>query len=217
MTITLRDGDLALTIAPDRGAEVRSLEFRGVEFLYQAPWSPTPLPPQPIESTPWAQAWHGGWQFLWPNAGAECTVDGVQHGFHGAGSVAPFSVIEQDAARAVLRCELDDLVCERGFELQDGRVRATASIRNDGPRATSLIAVEHLILGGPPGSRGDAHRARGRSRHRAGVGRNAGSRLSALAAARRRRPLAPARDDLAVRRRARPAPPARPASPPPTG
>ncbi len=72
----------------------------------------------------------------------------MQHGFHGAGSVAPFSVIEQDAARAVLRCELDDLVCERSFELQDGRVRATASIRNDGPRATALIAVEHLILGG---------------------------------------------------------------------
>jgi galactose mutarotase-like enzyme len=148
MTLTLRDGDLALTIAPERGAEARSLEFGGVELLYQAPWSPAPLPPHPIDPTPWTLAWHGGWQLLWPNAGAECTVDGVRHGFHGAGSVAPFSVIEQDAARAVLRCELDDLVCERGFELQDGRVRATARIRNAGAEASSLIVVEHLTLGG---------------------------------------------------------------------
>jgi galactose mutarotase-like enzyme len=147
MTITLQDGDLALTIAPERGAEARSLQIGGVELLYQAPWNPAPLPPGPIGAVPWEQAWHGGWQLLWPNAGARCTVDGVRHGFHGAGSVAPFSVIEQDAARVLLRSELDGLVCERGFELRDGRVRATAMIRNDGAAATSLILVEHLILG----------------------------------------------------------------------
>jgi galactose mutarotase-like enzyme len=148
MTVTLRDGHLALTIAPERGAEARSLESGGVELLYQAPWQPAPLPPGPIDAVPWERAWHGGWQLLWPNAGASCTVDGLRHGFHGAGSVAPFSVIERDAARARLRCRLDALVCERTFELRDGRVRATASIRNEGAAATSLIVVEHLILGG---------------------------------------------------------------------
>jgi galactose mutarotase-like enzyme len=148
MTITLHDGDLTLTIAPERGAEARSLEAGGVELLYQAPWSPAPLPPGPIDALPWEQAWRGGWQLLWPNAGAACTVDAVPHGFHGGGSVAEFSVIEQDMARVLLGCELGGLVCERGFALRDGRVRATASIRNDGAEATSLILVEHLILGG---------------------------------------------------------------------
>jgi galactose mutarotase-like enzyme len=148
MTITLRDGDLALTVAPERGAEARSLRIGGVEVLYQAPWSPAPLPAGPVDALPWERAWHGGWQLLWPNAGAPCAVDGVQHGFHGGGSVAAFSVSEEETARVLLRCELGGLVCERGFELSEGRARATARLRNDGAEATPLIVVEHLILGG---------------------------------------------------------------------
>ena len=86
MTITLRDGALSLTVAPERGAEARSLEAGGVELLYQAPWEPAPLPSGPLEPVAWEEAWHGGWQLLWPNAGAPCTVAAVCHGFHGAGS-----------------------------------------------------------------------------------------------------------------------------------
>jgi hypothetical protein len=97
---------------------------------------------------PWERAWQGGWQLLWPNAGAACTVGDVRHGFHGGGSVAPFAVVEQGEAHARLRCELDGLVCERVYELRDGRVRAMASIRNAGAEPASLIVVEHLILGG---------------------------------------------------------------------
>ena len=66
------------------------------------------------------------------------------------------------------------LVCERGFELHDGRVRATARIRNAGAEATSLIVVEHLILGGRMAAEGTRIALEGGSRHRAGVGRNAG-------------------------------------------
>jgi hypothetical protein len=148
VAIALRDGELSLTIAPERGAEVRSLVTGGSELLYQAPWSPEPLPPHPVAAVPWERAWRGGWQLLWPNAGTPCTVDGVEHGFHGACSVAEFAVVECEAARAVLRCELGGLACERGFELSGGRVRATARIRNESSGAIPLIVVEHLILGG---------------------------------------------------------------------
>jgi hypothetical protein len=148
MTITLRAGDLSLTIVPERGAEVRSLAAAGVELLYQAPWSPEPLPPNPVAAVPWERAWHGGWQLLWPNAGAPCAADGVEHGFHGAGSIAPFAVSERDESRAVLHCELSGLACERGFEVHDARVRATARIHNESRGAIPLIVVEHLVLGG---------------------------------------------------------------------
>ena len=148
MTILMRDGDLSLTVVPDRGAEVRSLEFRGVELLYRAPWSADPLPPGPLDAVPWERAWHGGWQLLWPNAGPACMVDGVELGFHGAGSTAPFTVVESDATRAVLRCELGGLACERSFEVTAARVRAGARICNRSDAAIPLIVVEHLILGG---------------------------------------------------------------------
>lgn len=148
MTLTLLDGDLALTITPERGAEACSLEVDGVELLYQAPWPPQPLPPDPVDATPWELAWHGGWQLLWPNAGSPCTVGGVEHGFHGAGSIAPFEVIESAPAHAMLRCAIGGLVCERSFEVRDGAVRASARIRNESTTNVPLIVVEHLILGG---------------------------------------------------------------------
>jgi hypothetical protein len=148
MTIELRDAAIVLTIAPDRGAEVRSLEFGGAELLYRAPWAPAPLPDGPLAAEAWERSWHGGWQLLWPSAGAACTVDGVEHGFHGAGSIAPFSVAECDRQRATLRCEIDGLCCERRYDVRDGRVRATTQFANRGERTIQLVLVEHLILGG---------------------------------------------------------------------
>jgi hypothetical protein len=148
MTITLRDGALTLTIAPERGGEARSLVLGDVEFMYHPPWASAPLPAGPLAEVPWERSWHGGWQLLWPNAGSACTVDGADHSFHGAGSVAHFAVAEHSRRRARLGCVLDGLACERSFELRDGLVRATASIVNRSERTQPLVLVEHLILGG---------------------------------------------------------------------
>lgn len=149
MTITLRDGTLSLTIAPERGAEVHVLVLAGVEFMYHPPWASAPLPARPLDEVPWECAWQGGWQLLWPNAGTACTVDGVEHGFHGAGSVVAFDVTEHESDRASLRCELGGLSCERRFELRDGVVRATARLVNRSERTLPTVLVEHLTLGGP--------------------------------------------------------------------
>lgn len=148
MTLTLRDGAIALTIEPDRGAEIRSLQVAGAELLYRPPWAPAQLPQGPLAALEWERSWHGGWQFLWPSAGAACTVDGVEHGFHGAGSVAPFALADDDGRHALLRCELAGLLCERGYQVGGGRVRATSRLVNRSERTIPLIAVEHLVLGG---------------------------------------------------------------------
>jgi hypothetical protein len=148
MTITMRDGVISLTIAPDRGGEVRSLRAAGVELLYRPPWEPAPLPPGPLAAEAWERSWHGGWQLLWPNAGVACVVDGSAHGFHGAGSVAPFTVVQEDERHALLHCDLDGLSCERGYEVDGGRVRATTRVMNCGERTIPLITVEHVVLGG---------------------------------------------------------------------
>ena len=154
MTIELHDGEIALTIAPERGAEVRSLGLGGAELLYRPPWEPEPLPQGPLAAEVWERSWHGGWQLLWPSAGAACTLDGVEHGFHGAGSTAPFDLVECDRQRALLRCEIAGLFCERRYEVRAGRVRATTRFVNTGDRPSPLVAVEHLILGGPLATEG---------------------------------------------------------------
>lgn len=154
MTIALRDGALSLSIAPERGGEVRSLALGDVDFTYHPPWASAPLPPGPLAEIPWERSWGGGWQLLWPNAGPACTVDGVEHSFHGDGSVVPFAVTEHRRQRASLRCELGGLCCERTFELRDGAVRASTRVTNAGDRAQPLVLVEHLILGGPLAAEG---------------------------------------------------------------
>jgi hypothetical protein len=154
VTITLRDGSLSLTIAPERGGEVRSLVLGDVEFMYHPPWASTPLPAGPLAEVSWERSWHGGWQLLWPNAGSACAVDGVEHSFHGAGSVARFSPREHSRQRASLLCELDGLSCERTFSVSDGVVRATAHLVNRSARTQPLVLVEHLILGGPLAAEG---------------------------------------------------------------
>jgi hypothetical protein len=154
MTIELRDGDLVLSVAPERGAEVRSLVCGGAELLYRPPWAPEPLPDGPLAADVWERSWHGGWQLLWPSAGGACTLDGVEHGFHGAGSTAAFSVAECSVQHALLSCEIDGLRCQRRYEVRDGRVRATARFVNRGERPSPLVVVEHLILGGPLAAEG---------------------------------------------------------------
>ena len=154
MTITLRDGSLSLTIAPERGGEVRSLLLADVELMYHPPWASAPLPAGSLAEVPWERSWQGGWQLLWPNAGPACVVDGVEHGFHGAGSVAFFSVTEHSRQHASLRCELDGLCCERDFQVRDGAVRATTRLRNRSEGTLPLVLVEHLILGGPLAAEG---------------------------------------------------------------
>ena len=52
---------------------------------------PAPLPSASGEAsqTAWLDHYGGGWQELFPNAGAACTVDGRPHPFHGEASVVP--------------------------------------------------------------------------------------------------------------------------------
>ena len=43
----------------------------------------------------WLSHYRGGWQVMFPNAGAECTVDGLPHPVHGEVSSAPAEVLER--------------------------------------------------------------------------------------------------------------------------
>ena len=104
----VRDGALSWR-SPPIGAPRCARSVGGTELLYRPPWAPEPLPDGPLAADAWERSWHGGWQLLWPNAGVACALDGVEHGFHGAGSIAAFSVAECDGRHALLRCEIDGL------------------------------------------------------------------------------------------------------------
>src|SRR5688572_29229004 len=95
--VQLRNGALEVTLLPQKGAEIYSLnalQHSGVDLLWKSPWGLRP-PPVPSSSGPesqsvWLDYYAGGWQDLLPNAGGACTVDGAAHTFHGEASVVPW-------------------------------------------------------------------------------------------------------------------------------
>jgi hypothetical protein len=149
--LRLRNRHLEFVLDPERGAEGRSLKAGGSELLFQAPWVSTPTNPRAqTDEHAWTTAWPGGWQILFPNAGEECVVDGRQHGFHGAASLAVWRVEREREDRADLRWEDESgLIVERRVELVRRIVRATTTITNGGGAVAEFVMVEHLIFGEP--------------------------------------------------------------------
>ena len=100
--IELESGSLRVVVDPDRGGEIVFIgRPGGPNALFHEAWE-TPLPAgrsmtYGSGTLDWLSHYRGGWQVMFPNAGAECTVDGLPHPVHGEVSSAPAEVIEVSA------------------------------------------------------------------------------------------------------------------------
>ncbi len=106
--IWLRTAHLTVEVAASRGAEIRRIERPGGDnVLFRQDWQ------TPVRATDsisygstendWLSQWRGGWQELFPNAGAAAEALGVPLPFHGDVSSARWSVIERDATSVTLQ------------------------------------------------------------------------------------------------------------------
>jgi hypothetical protein len=149
--VELSTDDLTITIDPARGGVISSAFARraGVELLFRAPWAAGALDLADRDEEAWTTAWQGGWNVLFPNAGAACEVDGRRHPFHGAASFTPWAVVDRSDTSVRLRWGNDDgLTIERETSVAAGAVRVANVVGNEGPRSAPFMLVEHLILGG---------------------------------------------------------------------
>lgn len=95
--IVLSNAHLTVRVDIDRGAEITHIVPAGGEnILFHADWR-SPLPARTSQTygsdvLDWLSAYRGGWQELFPNAGAPCTVLGTPLPFHGEVSRAAWSV-----------------------------------------------------------------------------------------------------------------------------
>lgn len=150
-TTELMTPELAVQIDPERGGVISSARARraGVELLFQAPWPAGPQELADRDEEAWTTAWQGGWNVLFPNAGAACEVDGRTHPFHGAASFTPWTIVDRNDDAVRLQWGNDDgLAIEREVSLAAGTVRVENLVRNEGSRSAPFMLVEHLILGG---------------------------------------------------------------------
>lgn len=139
--LRLANDAIEVELDPDRGADIRSIRTPGgANVLATADWA-SPLPASRSVSygdpvSDWLSEYRGGWQELFPNAGAPCTVMGVPLPFHGEVSTARWEVIEQVADAVTLRTPTRlPLILERRMRLVPGRavlsVEETARVDAD--------------------------------------------------------------------------------------
>src|SRR5581483_7202083 len=126
--IQLKNEYVTVIVDVGHGAEIVQLTgLDGINILSAPNWM-TPLPARSSQSygsqtLDWLSEYRGGWQELFPNAGAACEVMGVPLPFHGEGSRARWDMewIEQDCS-VLLRCPARlPLVLTRRMRLDAGR------------------------------------------------------------------------------------------------
>lgn len=146
--IVLRSEELLVRVDPGHGAEVLDLvDLRtGRQLLGRPPFGSAPAAGGDLDEPTWTAGYRGGWQLVAPNAGNECVVDGVHHGFHGRASVDPWHVLGADAGSAAMSWRGHDLEIVRRLSV-DGDTLAVATEITATADGVPLVAVEHLAVG----------------------------------------------------------------------
>jgi hypothetical protein len=95
-SVTISSPELEVKVNPGVGGAITSVRHvtTGLEVLGTVPWPVVDAPLASLaahDEPEFLTRYTGGWPLLFPSGGDACTVDGVFHGFHGEGAVAPWA------------------------------------------------------------------------------------------------------------------------------
>ncbi|MDW3213855.1 MAG: DUF4432 family protein [Ilumatobacteraceae bacterium] len=160
--ITLHAGALTATIDESMGGELRQIELDGTPLLAEYEWD-SPVAASRSRSygdqrLDWLSEYRGGWQFLVPNAGAACVVDGVPLPFHGEWSRTAVDIDTVSQSEVSMRAGTRlPFVAHRTIALVDApdRVRITTTIENVSGERQPFVWGEHPAFVAGPGDRID--------------------------------------------------------------
>jgi galactose mutarotase-like enzyme len=161
--LTLRSAHASVVLDPDRGGELQSFTAGdSANLLFHADWrSPLSADDGPVYGSTeldWLSRYQGGWQVLFPNAGAEGVVDGVPVAFHGEASLARLEMLGADETscrlRAVARLPLE-LVRTVRMAPDRPAVLLEETVTNVGSRPVPFLWGHHPTFPAQPGARID--------------------------------------------------------------
>lgn len=166
--IHLANAAIEVWVDPGRGAEVVRVGAPGGRNLLFHDPARSPLRASHSTSygssqDDWLSEYRGGWQELFPNAGAACEVAGVRLPFHGEVSTARWQVHETTARSVVLSTPARlPFVLERRMELDGDRpvLRVTETVCNQSALAVPYVWGHHPAFDAVPGARIDLPAAR---------------------------------------------------------
>ena len=145
--IRLANAAIEVTVDAERGAEILSVARPGGRnVLATYDWA-SPLRASDSSTygdavADWLSEYRGGWQEMFPNAGAPCVVQGVALPFHGEVSRARWQVVSQTADEVVLRTPARlPLLLERRMRLAPG---AATLLIEETVRCDAAVPVDFL-------------------------------------------------------------------------
>lgn len=156
----LRTTHLAVVVHPSRGAEIRYLGSpEGPNVLFWQDW-PTPLRASRSISygdseRDWLSEWRGGWQELFPNAGAPAEALSVPLPFHGEASGARWEVLNATPTDVTLQTQsrLPLTLTRRMWLEPDKPVLHLEEIaQNDSELRVPFLWGHHPAFDGVPGT-----------------------------------------------------------------
>lgn len=158
--ITLAGVSIEVVVDPDRGAEISRVAAPGGDnVLFHGPsLSPLRASRGTGYGSPeqdWLSEYRGGWQELFPNAGADCVVSGVPLPFHGEVSQARWEVVERSERGVVLRTPARlPLVLERMMTVEADRpvLRIDETVTNESDLRVPFLLGHHPAFESLPGS-----------------------------------------------------------------
>lgn len=149
---------ITVMIDPERGASIdhigasKSHEDNVLaRYDWRSPNSVRTGPGYGNTAMDWLADFRGGWQVLTPSAGAESTVGGVLHPFHGDVSRANWNIVASNHESATLNTGTHGpLEVSRTVRIDSRlpKVFVSTTIRNDTPVAAPAIFVEHIAFVG---------------------------------------------------------------------
>jgi hypothetical protein len=147
--IILRSRDLLVRVDPSHGAEILDLIdlVSGRQVLARPAYPAAPARAGDLDDEEtWCASYKGGWQIVTPNAGAACNVAGQRHGFHGAASISPWQVLEENQDQLTVCWRGHGLEITRSMSVAGPVLTAETEWKTLGDRVP-VIAVEHVTVG----------------------------------------------------------------------
>ena len=147
--LILRSPQLLAVMDPSHGGELLELlDLRsGRQLLGRLPFSAAAPRHGDLDQAGWNASWRGGWQLSCPNVCNASAVGGERHGYHGAASVDPWTVVAAGEAEVELAWEGKGLQLSRRAALVGPELRIETEVQAAGEQPAPLVALEHLIVG----------------------------------------------------------------------
>ena len=154
----LESKNITVLVDPTNGGTIRHVGRDSNPSSNVLAWyewdEPHPLPldyPEGESHKHWISRYRGGWQFLTPNAGKECVLNGQHHSFHGESSILPWVVTTRSNDLLIMEIDIfDSLHIKRTLAIDPSLsiLRCATEVTNIGLTPQEIVMVEHVAFQG---------------------------------------------------------------------